>query len=193
MTARRTLAPLAALLLLSPRAARAQSGERAPYVNVLGTATIGRSLRFNNPYRLETPLGSTPESVSLGASYLDLSVAALLGRPWGAQHGLWVHGAFALSGIDQGVLSPTYVFLWRFERGHALYGRVGPAFVTGPSTNLGAELAAGGIAMLTGALGVTAEVNGSAFYGAATREVSATLIPLLAAQVGLALSWEALP
>ncbi|RYE94889.1 MAG: hypothetical protein EOO75_00750, partial [Myxococcales bacterium] len=78
-TARRKLAPLAALLVLSPRAARAD--ERGPYVHFLGTATLGRSLRFNNPYRLETPLGSTPESVSLGASYLDLSAAALLGRP----------------------------------------------------------------------------------------------------------------
>ncbi len=184
---------MAGLAIGAPALPAAADEDRAPYAQVLGGVTVGEALRFNNPYRLHAPLGSTAESVSLAAPYLDVAVAGLVGRPWGAQHGVWVHGSFALSGISQAVLAPSYVFLWRFPRGHSLYGRVGPSIVLGPDVNVGAELAGGGIVMLTGAIGLTAELNGSAFYGAATREVSATLIPLLALQAGVVMSWEALP
>lgn len=177
--------------LCAPRAAFA--ADRAPYVHLLGGASVGRSLRFNNPFRLAEPLGDTAESVSLAAAYLDLSVAALIGLPWGPQHGLWVHNSLALTGIDQSVVSPSYVFLWRFHQGHALYGRGGPSIVMSPDLNVGFEAAAGGVYMLTGSVGLTGELVGSAYYGASTREVAATFTPLLSLQAGLVLDWEALP
>lgn len=172
---------------------RADAQERGPYVHLLGGVSVGSSLRFNNPFRLEQPLGETSESVSLAAAYLDVAGAALLGLPWGAQHGLWLHGSWALQGIDQSVMAPTYVFLWRFERGRALLGRVGPSIVLGPDVNVGGELAVGGIYPLTGAIGLTAELLGTGYYGASTREVSATFVPLLSLQVGLVLDAEVLP
>jgi hypothetical protein len=177
-------------LLLSSAAA---AEERGPYVHLLGAGAVGRSLRFNNPFRLEEPLGTTPESVSLAAAYLDVSVGAFLGLPWGGQHGLWVHHSAALTGIDQAVLAPSYAYLWRFDRGHALYGRVGPSLVTSPEVNVGAELGAGGVYMVSGLFGFNAELVGSAYYGAATRQVAATLVPLLSLQVGVVLDWEVLP
>ena len=47
--------------------------------------------------------------------------------------------------------------------------------------------------MLSAGVGLSAEVGGAAFYGAATREVSATLVPLLYGQAGVAFDWEVLP
>jgi hypothetical protein len=182
---------LGAFALCASSSAAAE--ERGPYVHLLGGAALGQSLRFNNPFRLATPLGSSPESISLTAPYLDVSVGAFLGLPWGAQHGVWVHHSLALSGIDQTVITPSYAFLWRFHRGDALYGRVGPSFVTAPDPNVGAELAAGGVYMLSGAFGLNAELIGSAYYGAATRQVAATLVPLLSLQLGVVIDWEVLP
>lgn len=181
------------LLLAALWSPAASAEERGPYVHLLGGAAVGRSLRFNNPFRLEEPLGSSSESVSLAAAYLDVPVGAFLGLPWGGQHGLWVHHASALTGIDQAVIAPSYAYLWRFERGHALYGRVGPSIVMGPSPNVGAEVGGGGVYMLSGLLGLNAELVGSAYYGAATRQVAATLVPLVSLQVGLVLDWEVLP
>ncbi|MCS6899111.1 MAG: hypothetical protein RMJ98_04350 [Myxococcales bacterium] len=177
------------LLLTSPASAE----ERGPYLHLLGTASVGRSLRFNNPFRLEEPLGQTPESVSLAAAYLDLSLGVFLGLPWGGQHGLWVHHAAALTGIDQTVIAPSYAYLWRFDRGHAFYGRLGPSIVTSPEVNVGAELGAGGVYMVSGLFGLNAELVGAAYYGAATRQVAATLVPLLSFQAGVVIDWEALP
>lgn len=188
---RRLLASGLAGVLLTTTSSHAE--QRAPYVHVLGGAAVGRSLRFNNPYRLQEPLGSSAESVSLAAPYLDLSLSGLLGEPWGPQHGLSLRSSLALSGISQGVFSFNYLFLWRLERGHALYGRSGPSLVMTPTFNAGLEAAAGAVYMVTGGLGVSAELVGSGYYGAATREVSATFVPLLSAQVGLVLDLEVLP
>jgi hypothetical protein len=47
------------------------AGEPLPISGLLSLA-VGRGLRFNNPYRLEKPLGDTAESVSLAATYLDI-------------------------------------------------------------------------------------------------------------------------
>ena len=41
-------------------------------VSGLLALAVGRGVRFNNPYRLEEPLGDTAESVSLAATYLDV-------------------------------------------------------------------------------------------------------------------------
>lgn len=183
---------LLAGLLLAPQA-RAAGDERGPYLHMLGAASVGRSLRFNNPFRLEEPLGKGPESVSLAAGYSDFAMALLFGLPWGAQHGVWVHGSIALTGIPQEVLAPSYVFLWRFERGRMLYGRAGAAVVIEPDANVGFDAGVGGVYLFSGSLGVTAELGGSAYYGAATREVAATLVPLLSLQAGLVFDWESLP
>src|SRR6185295_11658619 len=43
----------------------------------LAALSVGRGLRFNNPYRLAQPLGDTPESVSLSATYLDAGLGVL--------------------------------------------------------------------------------------------------------------------
>lgn len=179
------------LMLGSSRSAAAQ--ERNPYAHLLGNAALGRSLRFNNPFRLAEPLGSSPESVSMAAGYLDLGIAAFLGLPWGAQHGLWLHSSIAITGIDQSVLAPTYAFLWRKNQGNSLYSRIGPSIVIGPDSNVGAELTIGGVYMFSGLFGVNAELIGTAYYGAATRQVAATLVPLLSLQVGVVFDLEVLP
>jgi len=189
--ARRRWLMAVGVALATPDAAAAD--DRGLYAHLLGGASVGQSLRFNNPYRLREPLGSTAGSLSLGAPYLDLSGAALLGLPWGPQHGVWVHSSLALTGIGQATVTPSYAFLWRFHRGHAAYGRVGPSFVLNPDANMGAEVASGGVYMLTGSLGLNAELVATGYYGAATRGVSATFIPLLSAQAGLVIDWEALP
>src|SRR5262249_5432204 len=57
------------------------------YLQVFGTVMGGTGLRFNNPYRLATPLGSDAESVSRTAAYVDLGLGATFGSPLGFQHG----------------------------------------------------------------------------------------------------------
>lgn len=166
---------------------------RGPHVHVVSTAALGESLRFNNPYRLQRPLGSTTESVSLAAPYADLGVLVTHGRPSGFEHGGSVRLAFALSGISQSVVTPSYVLLRRLSPRLEVWGRAGLPYVTGPSPNVGGELSLGGAWLFTGGVGVTAEVGATGFYGAATREVSATFIPLAFAQLGVAIDWEVLP
>jgi hypothetical protein len=178
------LAALASGLLL---ASEARAEERAPYVHLIGAAAVGSALRLNNPFRLPTPLGKTPESVSTAAPYLDLGLAVLGGDPSGWQHGAWVHLSLALQ-----VAAPSYAVLRR-GAGWMAYGRAGLPVVLAPDVNLGGELAVGGVYLLSGGLGLTAEAGGSAFYGAATREVSATLVPLLSLQLGVVVDFEALP
>lgn len=185
---KRGLLALAVVAIASP----ARAEDRATYVHAFATLAAGEALRFNNPYRLPTQLGKTPESVSLAAPYGDLGLGATLGAPSGLQHGALVHWSFALGGIRQSVVTPSYVALLRL--GAAMpYARAGLPFVVGPDPNVGGELALGGIYLFSGAVGVTGELGGSAFYGAATREVSATFVPLLFLQLGVAVDLEALP
>ena len=166
--------------------------ERGTYVHSFATASIGEALRFNNPYRLPTPLGKSPESVSLAAPYGDLGIGATFGAPSGLQHGALVHWSFALAGIPQAVVTPSYVAMLR--NGASMpYARAGLPFVLGPDPNVGGELALGGIYLFSGAVGRTGELGASAFYGAATRDVSATFVPLLFAQLGVAIDLEVLP
>ncbi len=175
---------------LAPRTVLAE--ERGPYVDTFVVASAGRGLRFNNPYRLDRRLGG-PESVSLSAPYGELGALVLGGLPTGFQHGAGLRYTFALSGISQSVVTPSYVVL---HRGHEVvlpYGRVGLPIVRSPDPNVGAEAAGGLIVMMRGALGVTAELGASAFYGAATREVRATFVPVWYGQAGLVLNWEFLP
>jgi hypothetical protein len=187
---------LVALAGLSPTTARAE--ERVPsrvksgYVQIFATAFVGDGLRFNNPYRLATPLGSDAESLSRTASYVDVGVAATLGNPLGWQHGIALRVSRSLEGVVQSVVVPSYL-LWRRWPSIALYGRAGVPIVLTPETTWGLEAAGGGVWFVRGGIGVAAEVVGDLFYGAGTREIATPAYPVLSAQLGLVLAYEVLP
>jgi hypothetical protein len=165
---------------------------RGRYAHLFGGLELGRGLRLNNPYRLETVLGDDAESLSLTATYVDFSAGAAFGPPDSLQHGAALHLSFALHGIPQEVLSPSYVAIARFAP-FRLHGRVGTPIVLEPDLNVGAEIAAGGAWFLTAGLGVGLELGASLFYGAATYDRSVTAIPIVSLQGGLALDYEVLP
>ncbi len=164
-----------------------------PYLHFMGALSLGEGLRFNNPYRLSKVLGKTAESLSLTLPYLDLSAAALLGRPDGLQHGLSMHLSTALTGIAQEVLTPSYIALMRLPPRWLVYGRAGLPIVLEPDASLGLEMAAGGAWMATAGLGITAELVGSIYYGAATEQTPVTTIPVLSLQIGALVDYEVLP
>ena len=192
---KRRAALVSAALVLVAGAARAEptAEDRGTYLHLLGTADLGRSLRFNDPFRLEEPLGKTPESVSLAAPYLDLGLGVLGGLPEGLQHGLYVHWSHALSGVAQDVIAPSYMAYFRLAGPIRPYARFGLPIVASPDPNAGLELAAGATWALTSGLAAHAEIGDAYFYGAATRQVSATLVPIVWAQLGVAVDVEVLP
>jgi hypothetical protein len=190
--------PVTLLTLSLPGAAWAAEESHAPvgtkfgWVDVLATAYVGDGLRFNNPYRLATVLGSQAESLSRTAAYADVGVAALLGNPGFLAHGLALRVSGALEGVPQAVLTPSYMALHR--RGPwALYGRAGLPVVLTPDTTFGFEAAAGGVWFARAGLGLSAELVGDLFYGAGTREVATPAYPVLSAQAGVWISWEVMP
>lgn len=200
------------LYLLTARSARADDGAplaaRAParelyrtpipgaeaYWHGFGSVSLGKGMRFNNPYRLATPLGDTPESVSLSAAYYDLGLGFVYGPARGLAHGAVLHWSIAAQGIPQQVLSVSYAALERFDNGRfLLLGRAGVPIVLSPDLGGGLEAAVGTAYMITAGLGVQGELVGSLFYGAATQERSVTTIPMLSAQLGLFIDYEVLP
>jgi hypothetical protein len=170
----------------------APTGTRGGWVALSATSFVGDGLRFNNPYRLSTVLGSSAESLSRTAAYVDLGGALLLGDPAAIAHGLAVRASIALEGIPQTVLTPSYLALHRWGPWGA-YGRAGPTLVLTPDTTWGLEGAAGGMWFPFAGVGLVAELVGDVFYGAGTRDVQVATYPVLSAQAGLWLSWEALP
>jgi len=170
----------------------AAAEERGPYVHFFGAVAAGEALRFNNPYRLSTQLGRTGRSVSLAAPYVDFSGAALVGSPTFIHHGVHAHLSTALAGISQSVFAPSYIAALRRPEFTA-YARLGAPIVLGPQVTTGLEIGVGGLYYLRSGLALTAELGESAFYGAATREVAATFIPLTYLQVGVAVDFEVLP
>jgi hypothetical protein len=189
--------PLVMLFLVTARA-RAEDADVAAlaskpgYAQALGTASLGDGLRFNNPYRLATPLGKDAESVSRTAAYGDFGLAATIGAPAGLQHGFALRWSFALEGVRQSVLGPSYL-LWRRWRDWAVYGRAGVSVVLSPDTTWGLEAGAGGVWFARAGLGVVAEVLGDVFYGAGTREAARPAYPVLSAQLGALVAYEVLP
>src|ERR1700722_19166516 len=176
------------------RPARAEEGHaptvtKGGWVELSATSFVGDGLRFNNPYRLSTVLGSSAESLSRTAAYVDLGGTMLLGDPTSIAHGLSVRVSVALEGIPQTVLTPSYVALHRWGPWGA-YGRAGPTLVLTPDTTWGLEGAAGGLWFPLAGVGIAAEVVGDVFYGAGTRDVEVATYPVLSAQLGLWLSWE---
>ncbi|UQA56614.1 hypothetical protein [Polyangium aurulentum] len=172
---------------------RALSGVPSASTHVVLGAHFGAGLRFNNPYRLSTQLGSTGESLSITAPYAMLTGGLTQGRPDGLQHGGALSVSFALSGVDQAVLTPAYLLLYR-PGGRVLgYGRAGPAIVLSPDLNVGLEVAGGAAYFFTGALGLAVDVAGNLFYGAGTRDVKYAVYPVLSASLGLLVDLESLP
>lgn len=163
------------------------------YVHGFGAASLGRGLRLNNPYRLGTVLGRDAESLSLTAWYADLAIGALLGDPEGWQQGIVVHESHALDGVPQDVVTPGWIFARRFRPRHQAFARAGLPVVVRPDLTWGLEGAIGGVWLATAALGVTAELVGSVFYGAATWERAATAVPVVSLQLGGWLDVEVLP
>jgi hypothetical protein len=161
--------------------------------HLFGGLAYGRALRFNNPYRLETELGSSAESVSLAAPYVDVRLGATFGGAGVVSHGVVVHGSFALSGVPQEVVSPSYVVLVRPSPRFGISGRAGIPIVVEPDANAGFEAAVGGIAYVTAGVGVTCDLVGSLFFGAATLDTPRTAIPLLALELGVLYDYEVLP
>lgn len=192
---------LAAVVLLVfclvPRAAGAEEkiapdDTKSGYFQVFATSFLGDGLRFNNPYRLATPLGSNAESLSRTAAYVDFGVAMTLGAPAGVQHGLALRTSIAIEGVRQSVLTPSYL-LWRRGRSWAFYGRAGIPIVLSPNVTGGVELGGGAVWFVRGGIGVAGELVGDLVYGAGTRDVARPAYPVLSAQLGLVVALEVLP
>lgn len=162
------------------------------YVQIFATSFVGEGLRFNNPYRLATPLGDDAESLSLTAPYVDIGLAATFGNPLGLQHGGALRTSVALQGVGQVVMTPSYL-AWRRWRSLALYGRAGIPIVATPDLTWGLEAGVGGTWFFLGGIGLAAEVVGDVFYGAGTREKATTTYPVLSGQLGFVLAYEVLP
>jgi hypothetical protein len=160
---------------------------------MLGTLSIGESLRFNNPFRLSHQLGDTGESLSRTPLYSSLGFGMAFGNPNGLQHGAYLAWDQALSGLPQHVLTPSYLMVLDGMRPWLAFGRAGLPFVVNPNPNLGGELALGGAYLFTAGLGIQAQLIGNVFYGAATWETKITTIPMLSMQIGLIVDLEALP
>ena len=195
----RALAVLATSLSLSlPAAAHAADESHAPlgkkggWFDLFATAFVGDGLRFNNPYRLGTVLGSQARSLSRTAAYADLGGALLIGDPAFLAHGLVLRASLSMEGISQAVLAPSYMVLHR-SGPWAVYGRAGVPVVVTPDTTFGFEGGAGGVWFARAGIGLAAELVGDVFYGAGTREVATPAYPVLSAQAGLWLSWEVMP
>lgn len=191
---------LVALVALSATVeARAEDDEshapttrKSGWVDVFATAFVGDGLRFNNPYRLSTVLGSDAQSLSRTAAYADVGGALVLGDPLSLAHGLSLRASFAMEGVQQAVMTPAYLVFHRWGP-WGVYGRAGAAIVLTPDTTWGFEGAAGGVWFPRAGVGIAAELVGDVFYGAGTQDVQVATYPVLSAEGGLWLSWEALP
>jgi hypothetical protein len=170
----------------------APTTRKSGWVDVFATAFVGDGLRFNNPYRLSTVLGSDAQSLSRTAVYADLGGALVLGDPLTLAHGLSLRASIAMEGVQQAVMTPAYLAFHRWGP-WGVYGRAGAAIVLTPDTTWGFEGAAGGVWFPRAGVGIAAELVGDVFYGAGTRDVQVATYPVLSAEGGLWLSWEALP
>ena len=165
---------------------------RPGYVQIFFTTFFGDGLRFNNPYRLSTPLGSDAESVSRTAPYIDIGLGATFGNPLGFQHGATLRTSAALSGVGQVVMTPSYLGYRRWSL-LALYGRAGTPIVVTPDATWGLEAGLGATWYFLGGVGIAAEMVGDVFYGAGTRDKATVTYPVLSGQLGFVVAYEVLP
>ena len=172
---------------------RVGPNEKLPgYVQLFATTFFGEGFRFNNPYRLATPLGSDAESVSLTAPYVDVGLGATFGGANWFSHGIAFRMSFATSGVKQAVLTPSYLVYRRWSR-VAAYARAGVPIVATPDATWGGELGLGGVVYVRGGIGLAAEIVGDVFYGAGTRDVAVATYPILSGQLGVVIAYEVLP
>jgi hypothetical protein len=170
----------------------APQGKKAGWLDVSATAFGGDGLRFNNPYRLATILGSNAQSLSRTAAYVDVGGAISIGDPATLAHGLALRASIAVEGVPQTVLTPSYLVLHRWGP-WGVYGRAGPTIVASPDVTWGLEGAAGALWFVRAGIGLAAELVGDVFYGTGTNQVAVATYPVLSMEGGLWLSWEALP
>ncbi|HLK39818.1 MAG TPA: hypothetical protein VKU41_23840 [Polyangiaceae bacterium] len=168
------------------------AGVKPGWVGAFATGFLGDGLRFNNPYRLSTVLGSDARSLSRTATYAEIGAAVALGDPASLAYGLALRASFALEGVEQAVLTPSVLILRRWQR-WGVYGRAGIATVLTPDATWGGEGAAGALWFALAGVALAAEVVGDLFYGAGTAEVATPAYPVLSGQAGLWLSLEAMP
>jgi hypothetical protein len=162
------------------------------YVQVFFTTYVGDGLRFQNPYRLSTPLGTSAESLSRTAAYVDIGLGLTFGNPLGIQHGFALRTTGAVEGVGQVVMTPSYL-MWRRWSALAVHGRAGVPFVLTPDATWGLELAGGATWFFLGGIGLSGELVGDLYYGAGTLESHAVTYPVLSAQLGLVVAYEVLP
>ncbi len=210
----RTRAAFAAGLILScafvSRIARADpaDGEMSPkdvaafralvappggFGRLSGSVELGDGLRFNNPYRLATELGDGPRTVSRTSSYFDLAASYAYGPQRGIAHGFSLHLTLGFEGVQQQVLTPSYLAEVRRSTRVMLYGRFGTPIILSPDPSFGFELAAGGAYFVTSRIAIAGELVGDLFYGAGTLERRTTTYPVLSGQLGLLFEQELLP
>lgn len=156
-------------------------------------AGVGKGLRFNNPFRLQTQLGSNAESLSLSAAYLDLRGVVLFGDPFGWHYGAAASVALAVQGVPQQVVTPAFTTGLPLSEAFWLNGFLGCPFVLGPDFNAGVELGVEVSYWPSAGWGIYTGLAWDQFWGAATDESTAAAIPILAAQAGLSLQYELLP
>lgn len=179
----------------APEASRAPSDPGARMIRLIdltATTFVGDGLRFNNPYRLSTVLGSNAQSLSRTAGYADVGGAISFGDPTRSTQGFAVRASISLEGTPQSVVTPSYLLVHRFGTWGA-YARAGVPFVLSPDATWGLEGGGGGIWFVRAGIGIAGELVADVFYGAGTREVATPAYPVLSAQLGLWLSWEAMP
>jgi hypothetical protein len=162
------------------------------YAQIFASVMGGTGLRFNNPYRLATPLGGDAQSISRTNAYVDIGLAMTLGSPLGFQHGASLRTTVSVEGVGQVVMTPSY-FGWRRKGPLAAFGRAGIPLVISPDVTWGFEGALGGVFFFLGGVGVVAEVVGDVFYGTGTRDVGTATYPVLSGQLGLLGTYEVLP
>jgi hypothetical protein len=154
---------------------------------------FGGSFRFNNPYRLRQQLGDTAESISVPPPYFNARIGGTVRGAGKLSHGAEFDASFGLGGVPQEVLTPSYVVLYHATSRWVARGRAGIPLVVEPDFNAGFEIGAGGVFFGTAALGVTLDLVGSLFFGAATVESPRTAIPLVSLEIGILYDYEVLP
>lgn len=170
------------------------SGSPDVTLHWMGSLFFGDGLRFNNPYRLKTQIGTSAKTVSVTAPYVDLGAGLALGDAFGLQHGMSINLSVALDGVGQAVVVPSYLAVYRGASSRLIaFGRFGPAIIASPDANIGAELGVGGAIFVTSKLAVTGEIVGDLFYGAATRETGYPVYPIVSLQLGVLFDHEVLP
>ncbi len=162
------------------------------YVQLFATLFFGDGLRFNDPYRLSTPLGKDAESVGRTASFVDIGLAGTLGNPLGLQHGFALRTSIAAEGVGQVTMTPSYL-AWRRWRALAVHGRAGTPIVLTPELTWGLEAAGGATFFFLGGFGACAEIVGDVFWGTGTRDSRVTTYPVLSGMLGLVAAYEVLP